>query len=363
MQQQLQHYGSAIYLYKYFNKRKKYMWQEVISSKKKKKERISTIIKNILAVSIPISLCAIFSATTKTIDALTVVRILKNIIGEEKATIQYGILSGKVDTIIMLPFSFNIAFATALVPTISSAIAKKQIDIAKRRIKFSILVTILIGIPCSVLISRFSGQILTLLFPNASSGEQMLKYSAWSIIFVVLIQTINGALQGMGKVNVPVIAFGVGAVIKLVLNIIMIPKLGTNGAVIASILSYIISFIICFISLERNMDIKFETSKFVIKPIIASGIMLIFVHVFFEIINNVAFTKLNLIVTIIFGVIIYVILVILLKILSKEDVSMLPYGKKVYKKIENLKRLNPLKKLDFINKHSRSLREKGNYKK
>lgn len=350
MQQQLQHYGSTIYLYKYFNKRKKYMWQEIVSSKMKKKERIITIIKNILAVSIPISLCAIFSATTKTIDALTVVRILKNIIGEEKATIQYGILSGKIDTIIMLPFSFNIAFATALVPTISSAIAKNRIDIAKRRIKFSILVTILIGIPCSVLISKFSGQILALLFPNASSGEQMLKYSAWSIIFVVLIQTINGALQGMGKVNVPVIAFGVGAIIKLILNIIMIPKLETNGAVIASILSYIISFVICFISLKKNMDIEFEISKFVIKPIIASSIMLIFVHVFFKIINKLALAKFNLIITFIFGVIIYMILIILLKILSKDEISMLPYGKKVYKKIEKSKRIQPLKILSFASK-------------
>lgn len=349
MQQQLQHYGSAIYLYRYFHQRKKYMWQEIISSKMKKRERISTIIKNILAVSIPISLCAIFSATTKTIDALTVVRILKNIIGEEKATIQYGILSGKVDTIIMLPFSFNIAFATALIPTISSAIAKNQIDIAKRRIKFSMLVTILIGIPCSVLISKFSGQILVLLFPNASSGGQMLKYSAWSIIFVVLIQTINGALQGMGKVNVPVIAFGVGAIIKLILNILMIPKMETNGAVIASILSYIISLVICFISLKKNIDIKFEISKFIIKPIIASSIMLIFVHVFFEILNKVALTKLNLIITIMFGGIIYIILIILLKILSKDEISMLPYGKKVYKKIEKSKRLKPLKIQDFAN--------------
>lgn len=190
---------SLIYLYKYFIKRKKEVWQEVISSAVHKKERITKIIKNILVVSIPIALCALFSSTTKTIDALTVVRILKNFITEEEATIQYGILSGKVDTLITLPFSFNIAFATALVPTVSAAIAKKESHIAKRRIEFSILVTILIGLPCTICMSIFSNEILELLFPKASSGAQMLQIASWTIIFVVLTQTINGALQGLRK--------------------------------------------------------------------------------------------------------------------------------------------------------------------
>ena len=83
---------SLVYLYRYFIKRKREVWQEVISSKIHKKESVMKIIKSILYVSVPIALCALFSATTKTIDALTVVRILKDFISEEEATLQYGIL-------------------------------------------------------------------------------------------------------------------------------------------------------------------------------------------------------------------------------------------------------------------------------
>ena len=244
------------------------MWQEVLSSKNYKKEDVYTIIRKILKVSIPITLCALFSATTKTIDALTVVRILKVKIGEETATILYGILNGKVDTLVMLPFSFNIAFGTALVPTISSAIAKNKISDVKRRIKFSILITILIGLPCTILMSTFSENILSLLFPNASQGALMLKYSAWTIIFVVLTQTINGALQGLGKVNIPVIAFAVAALIKLIFNIILLPILEINGAIISSILSCITVFIICYLELKKSIDISFEFRKIYIKTIL-----------------------------------------------------------------------------------------------
>lgn len=327
---------SVIYLYKYFIKRKKTMWQEVISSTTNKKESIAKIIKNILSVSIPIALCALFSATTKTIDALTVVRILKDYIGEEVATIQYGILSGKVDTLITLPFSFNIAFATALVPTISSAIAKREINTAEKRIKFSILVTILIGLPCSIYMCAYSNQILYLLFPNASAGGEMLKCSAWIIIFVVLTQTVNGALQGLGKVNVPVIAFAIGAIIKLILNVILIPMnvFGVRGAIISSILSHSTSFIICFISLKKNMNIKFEIDKFLVKPIIASVLMFIGSYVFYNNLGEIISKNILLILSLMFGGIIYITSILCLRILSEEEIFMIPYGQKVYKKLK-----------------------------
>ena len=337
LQQPLQQCGSVVYLYKYFIKRKKYMWQEIISSKPVKKEIIKNVIKNILMVSLPIAVCALLSATTKTIDAVTLVRILKKIIGEEKATIQYGILNGKVDTLIMLPFSFNIAFATALVPTISASIAKKDLNTAKRRIKFSILVTTLIGIPCSVLMSTYSEQILNLLFPNATSGSEMLKYSAWSIIFVVLTQTINGALQGMGKLNIPLIAFGIGAIVKLILNLLLIPIVQVNGAIISTIVSHVFSFIICFISLKKSIDIKFETNKFVIKPCIATGIIYAVSHIFYKILQGYVSQNLLLILTLLISIFVYIISILFLKILSKEEIAMLPYGQKTYKKIQMIK--------------------------
>lgn len=318
------------------------MWQEVISSKTYINDGISRILKNILKICIPMSLCALFSAMTKTIDALTIVRILKNLIGEKQAIIEYGILNGKVDTLVMLPFSFNIAFATALVPSISHAIAKKEINIAKKRISFSILITILIGVPCSIIMSFFSKEFLNLLFPNASSGSQMLMYSSWTIIFVVLIQTINGSLQGLGKVNIPVVGFAIGGVIKLIFNIILINIFGINGAIFSSIISLITTFIICFIELKKSIDIRFNINKFIIKPIIASIIMGIISKLLY--VNTSIFSNQNirLIFSILIGIIIYIFLIIVLKILSKEEIYMLPYGQFILKKVIKDKNLKTL---------------------
>lgn len=195
-----------VYLYMYYKKRRKEVWQDVNSSVNKKNERIKTIIKNIMLVSIPISLTSLLSVVNKNIDAFTVIRGLENFLTNEEAKIQYGILGGKVDTLTSFPLSFNIAFAVALVPAIATALAKKDKNAAKKRISYSFLLSILIGLPCTIGTFIYAEQILNLLFPNATEGAIILQISSLGIIFTMLEQTANGALQGMGKVITPIIA-------------------------------------------------------------------------------------------------------------------------------------------------------------
>ena len=207
MQLQLQQFGSFIYLFIFYknNRTLNVNAPNVIT----KKESIISIIKKILYVAAPISLSAILSSINKNIDSTTVVRGLSRFMSEQEAKIQYGILSGKVDTLTSLPLSFNIAFATALVPAISFARVKKDMSTANKRVGFSILVTILIGLPCTAGMFVFADQILKLLFPAQAAGSVLLQISSIAIVFTVLAQTINGALQGLGKVMVPAIAFSV----------------------------------------------------------------------------------------------------------------------------------------------------------
>lgn len=212
-----------IYLYKYYKKMRKEIAWELKRNTKYKRTRIINTIKQILYVSIPMSMSAILGTVNKNIDSVTVVRGLKTFLSEEQAKIQYGILSGKVDTLVTVPMSLNMAFATALVPSISSLKAIGDIETIKKRTSFSILISILIGMPCMFAMIIFAKQILELLFPNATSGAFIYQLSCLSIIFIVLEQIISGALQGLGKVLTPAIALGIGVIVKLILNLYLIP--------------------------------------------------------------------------------------------------------------------------------------------
>lgn len=326
--------GSFIYLFVFYknNRTVNVNAPNVIT----KQESIFSILKKILYVSLPISLSAILSQINKNIDSTTVVRGLSKFMNESQAKIQYGILSGKVDTLTSLPLSFNIAFATALVPAISSARAKKDMTNANKRVGFSILVTILIGLPCTAGMFVFADQILKLLFPAQSAGAFLLQISSLAIIFTVLAQTINGALQGLGKVMVPAIAFSIGVVVKLILNIVLIPipSIGINGAAIGTIACNVIACIIGFSVLKKNMDIKFQISKYILKPLTATVIMSVCSYTIYLIINSIISGKIATILAIASAVIIYILTIIVLKVFTKEEIFMIPYGQKIYNILE-----------------------------
>ncbi len=327
------------YLGLYYKIYKKNIVTSIKENSNYKAEKITKIVKNILFVSIPITLSAIMSTLNKNIDSITVVRGLKKFLSESEAKVQYGILSGKVDTLITLPLSFNIAFATALVPTISAAIAKKEVESASRRISFSLLVTMIIGLPCTFGMIVFAQPIIDLLFPNATSGALLLQISAVTIIFSVLAQTTNGALQGLGKIMVPAISSFIGLVVKLILNIILIqiPEIGVNGAAIASIVNNIIVFAISYYILKKTIKLEIKSVKYVIKPILATLIMCICSYSLYIILLNLTIpTKLVTVIALIFAVLIYFLSIIILKIFTKEEIYMIPYGTKIYKILEKL---------------------------
>jgi len=151
------------YLYRYYKSMKQEIAWEIKNSVNYRPTRIRKTIQKILSVSIPMSFSSILGTINKNIDSITVVRGLKKFLSEEQAKIQYGILTGKVDTLVTLPMSMNMAFATALLPAISTAKAMGDTETVKKKISFSLLVTILIGLPCMVGMILFAKPILMLL--------------------------------------------------------------------------------------------------------------------------------------------------------------------------------------------------------
>ena len=327
------------YLSIYYRIYKSHIANDIKNTVNHRKESILIVVKKILFVSTPITLSAIMSTLNKNIDSITVVKGLKKFLTESEAKLQYGILNGKVDTLTTLPLSFNIAFATALVPYVASSIAKGDKENASKRISFSILISIIIGLPCTVGMIIFAQPIIDLLFPNATNGAMLLQASAITIIFSVLAQTVNGALQGLGKIMVPAITSIIGLIAKLILNIylIQIPPIGIYGAIIGSIVNNILVFCLSYIILMKTIKVNLKFSKSVIKPILATIIMGICSYFIYFNLYSIISKRIATIIAITFAIIIYLLAIITLKTLSKEEILMIPYGIKIIKILEKLR--------------------------
>lgn len=340
------------YLLLYYQKVKKEIWADIRNSKGEyKKEKRTKIMKTILAVSIPISLASIVAAINRNIDTFTVMNGLKVALQgmydsaemiTTEATRLYGILSGRVDTLIGLPTALNVAFATALVPAVSESMAKGDKKTAKKRVTFSFRTTLLIALPCAIGMAVLAEPILNLLFPNVHAVEApgLLQISAFTIIFTLINQTIGGALQGLGKVMVPAASMACGALVKLVLNLILIrnPQIGIYGAAISSVASSCTVTIIEMFILTRHL--KFDNSKtqMIFKPILATLIMGIAAYGSHWLIATYFFNNaITTLIAIMIAVIAYFLAVLGLKIFDRDDYHMLPYGDKIYHFLEKIK--------------------------
>lgn len=332
-------FSSFVYLFIYYRMRRKEIGTEINQSINYKYENVKTIVKRILMVSIPLTLSSIMTSFNKNIDSFTVKRILSTYMTSKDAQMLYGQLAGKIDTITNLPLAINIAFATALVPAISAAKAKNDRETATKRTSFSLLTSMLIGLPCVVGLIVFAQPILNLLYPNAKQGALLLQLISVSVIFSILDQTINGALQGFGKVMVPAIALGIGCVVKLILNLLLlpIPELNIYGAAIGSIACHAVAFTIVFNVLKKYVKLDLPFKKFVIKPVIATGIMGVCSYTVFLLLSVIIPGNKATILSMLFAVIIYILAVIALKIYNKEEIYMLPKGDKIYKILEKIK--------------------------
>ncbi|MBR3281207.1 MAG: polysaccharide biosynthesis protein [Clostridia bacterium] len=320
---------------------------------------IRRIVKMILSLSIPMSLASIVSAINRNIDSFTVNNILQQVLpimNPEKfannsslivaeATRLYGILAGKVDMLIGLPLSINIAFATALVPAVTEAIAKDDKALASKRISYSIRLSMIIALPCSLGLCVLAKPVLELLFHGqvATSPESvlLLQISSFTILFTVMNQTINASLQGIGRMFIPACALCVGVIIKLLLNLILIriPAINVYGAAVGSVVCHFIATLIVTHVLRKSIKLETNFKDVVLKPLLSVLLMAGITSGFYALMINIIGYESRIITIASLGVavITYALAIVILKVLSKEDYLLLPAGDKIYKILCKLK--------------------------
>jgi len=138
---------------------------------------------------------------------------------------------------------------------------------------------------------------------------------------------------------IPAVSSFIGLIVKLILNILLvrIPGIGVNGAAIGSIINNAIVFLISYYILSRTIKLDIKFTKFVIKPLFATFIMCacsFSLYVFLR--KMVLPVKLVTITSLCVAVFVYIFSIISLKTFTKEELLMIPYGSKLYKRLQKL---------------------------
>ena len=316
--------------------------QDIPTETKTRKDMVKTI----FAISIPISFSSLISVLGSAIDTVTVSRGVQNAFAalgetaqvlEEKAMELYGILQ-KAETVTHWPLAISATFCTAIVPVISSAIAKNDVSEANRKISSSFFINSLFIFPCMTGFFVLAEPILKLLYPSVPEGALVLILLSISLPFSSMNYILNGILYGIGKTYIPAIALIVGSVIKLGLNIwlVNIPSINIYGAVFSTVLYNILIFVIELAVVKRSVKLQVDIKRCFVKPIFSSTVMGVAVFFVYKLCSALGNTVATL-TSVSAGVVVYGLLVLATKNLSKEDLESLPMGNKLSGLLERFK--------------------------
>lgn len=329
-----------IYLYK-----RKDIKEEINQYPLAEEYKISSIVKDLLTIAVPITIGAAIAPIMDTIDAGLVLNRLQSIgYTEGMSNELYGQLKGFAQTLINLPQVFSIAIAMSLVPAISNSTARKEKKEIDNLISSGIRMTLLIGLPCALGLFVLAKPIISLLYFNntvetINSTGEILQYLSLGVVFLTLVQTLTSMLQGLGKPIIPVINLFIGAIFKLILTytLTVIPSINVKGAAISTVFAYGVAAILNLIMVKIVSGIKFKYIDIFIKPLISSLGMAVVVKLTYMSLANILGNSISTILAVVVGMIIYMVLLIITGTINDEDISLMPKGDIIIKKINKFK--------------------------
>lgn len=292
------------------------------------------IIRGLLAIAIPVTIGASIMPITGIADASLIKRTLLDIgFSEAAASMRYVALRSNVTNIINMPAVLTIALAMSLVPAISAARTANDQKGMHTVSAMGIKLAMFIGIPCAVGLFALSAPVIDLLYSidaqRLEIASALMRTSAIGVIFLSLVQTLTGILQGVGKQHIPVINLMIGGVVKVVLMLTLMrnPQIEIQGAAISTAACYTIAGILDAIYLIRYTKLKLNVLDTFIKPLVAALMMggaayFTYTLVRSQIPSNTIATAGGILV----GVALYLICVLWMRMFTEEDFTFIPGG-------------------------------------
>lgn len=305
--------------------------------KKESAQPQGSVMSKLLKVAIPVTIGASIMPLVSSIDSMTVVNRMVSIgFDAEVAKNALSSLSNAVNPLINMPAVLTLALMMSLVPAIAAHMQQKQYGEVQRVTGTALKIALLIGIPCAVGMYVLAPDILTLLYhfdeAELALSAELLRMMSVGVIFLSVVQTMTGVLQGMGKVYVPVINLLFGAILKVIISFTLIGMENINimGAPLGTVICYATAAILNVIYALRKTKLKARWLDMLIKPAFAAVCMAASVW-FLQglLIKYVGSHTAATLLSIAAGIAVYASLILITRALSKDDLDFMPGGEKL----------------------------------
>lgn len=318
--------------------------------------------RTLVRTAVPIGLSSIVMSLGDSIDAILVQTRIGDIANYQSDTLLnlYGSLIpdsvynsgntavylygcyGMALTLMMLVTAVTQVFGTTALPSVTTAYTGGNKRQLKKSMETVLKITALITIPSGLGMSVLSEPIMSLIYSGSNVSNEVeissriLSVMGISVIFIATSTPLCSMLQAVGRVDVPLKLMGVGMVLKIITNYILVgtPEINVQGANYGSMVCYLFVTVMAIFILCRETKIVPNFVAIFIKPLMAA-ILCAAAAYFSEQMFDVFFVQnIATVLAVLTAVAVYVIFLFVFRAVSRSDILQMPKGNKIVKVLE-----------------------------
>lgn len=229
------------------------------------------IYATLFKAALPVTCAGVLAPLSQLVDSALILKFLTN-----DATRLYGIWSGAVHSLFVMPATLSAGISAAILPDVSGDIVVGNIEGANKKVNTAFKLNNVIVLPCVTGFLFLSAPIVRLLYGGLPQED--LYVAAWLLsavsagtLLLCYAGTFNSVMQGAGKEYVSLVFVASSIVVRTVTNAILLQnkKVGIFAIAFSTILCYLVSVVLSLTYLRKKVGIKLDLWGTFTKPLAA----------------------------------------------------------------------------------------------
>lgn len=290
------------------------------------RESSLSLLKKILAVSIPVSFASVALAITTFIDnTLIITRLQGAGHSLSQATALYGQYSQFAMSFVNITIAFALALGTSLVPSVAESYSTGNLQRISQQATAAVRLSLLTSLPAAAGLYYLAPQLTWLVYHNKEAGIPLAALAP-AIIFWGVHLVFSGVLQGLGRANIVVVNLLIGIAARMGITYFLTPtSLGIRAAPTAIMAMFIISSALNYLAVRRLVQVRINFPSLLYRPALASLLMGLAVFKIFRwTLPLLGHEYLSTLAAMLAGMVLYPLLALVLGAVHSEDLKGLP---------------------------------------
>ena len=252
-------------MYSYRSHRVKWAFNHRIPS-----ASVRTLLAAITSMALPLTLNRITGSLLTTVEAILIPRSLLSygLTGSE-AMAAFGRLTGMAMPLIFFPSAFLVSLSTSIVPAVSEASAGKNLRRVESVLSKAFLFTILVGIGAMTVFMTFP-QELGMAIYSQDIGEILFLLAFVCPLWYYNI-TLNGVLNGLGRMGEVFKNNLISSVINIASIVILVPRFGIPAFAIGWTVGVACQIILGTLRVRQEIPLHLPPVQYFLKPALAGA--------------------------------------------------------------------------------------------